>query len=84
MGFHGIESWTYCFAVAGHFATRNPLHETEARDILRNVTGLPVTCSHELSSSLGGPRRALTSVLYERLINLLDRLIAATQSIMTK
>ncbi len=72
------------FAVAGHFATRNPLHETEARDILRNITGLPVTCSHELSSSLGGPRRALTAVLNARLINLLDRLITATQSIMTQ
>ncbi|MFL2845795.1 MAG: hydantoinase/oxoprolinase N-terminal domain-containing protein [Candidatus Puniceispirillaceae bacterium] len=72
------------FAVAGHFATRNPLHETEARDILRNITGLPVTCSHELSSSLGGPRRALTAVLNARLINLLDRLITATQNIMAQ
>ena len=72
------------FAVAGHFATRNPLHETKARDILRNITGLPVTCSHELSSSLGGPRRALTAVLNARLINLLDRLITATQSIMAR
>ena len=42
------------FAVAGHFATRNPLHETKTRDLLRKITGLPVTCSHELSSSLGG------------------------------
>ena len=79
-----LKSEVSAFAVAGHFATRNPLHETEARDILRNVTGLPVTCSHELSSSLGGPRRALTAVLNARLINLLDRLITATQSIMAQ
>ncbi|MGB2408906.1 MAG: aspartate-semialdehyde dehydrogenase, partial [Paracoccaceae bacterium] len=32
------------------------LDEDEARDILRETTGLPVTCSHELSSALGGPR----------------------------
>ena len=79
-----LKSEVSAFAVAGHFATRNPLHETEARDVLRNVTGLPVTCSHELSSSLGGPRRALTAVLNARLINLLDRLITATQNIMAQ
>ena len=71
------------FAVAGHFATRNPDHEIRARDLLRELGGAPVTCSHELSSSLGGPRRALTAVLNARLINLLDRLVAATESIMT-
>ena len=66
------------FAVASHFATRNPEHEIAAREILRSVTGLPVTCSHELSSSLGGPRRALTAMLNARLINLLEKLVAAT------
>lgn len=72
------------FAIAGHFATRNPEHETTARDLLREMTGLPITCSHELSSSLGGPRRALTAVLNARLINLLERLVKATEAIMTK
>ena len=66
------------FAVASHFATRNPEHELQARDILRDITSLPVTCSHELSSSLGGPRRALTAMLNARLINLLEKLIEAT------
>ena len=70
------------YAVAGHFATRNPAHESHTRDLLRDLTGVPVTCSHELSSSLGGPRRALTAVLNARLINLLDRLVAATEGIM--
>ena len=70
------------FAVAAHFATRNPAHEITARDILRETTGLPVTCSHELSSALGGLRRALTAVLNARLVNLLERLIAATETIM--
>ena len=78
-----LKSEVSAFAIAGYFATRNPLHETKARDILRDITGLPVTCSHELSSSLGGPRRALTAVLNARLINLLEQLITATQSIMT-
>ena len=72
------------FAVAGHFATRNPDHETRARDLLLELGTAPVTCSHELSSSLGGPRRALTAVLNARLVNLLDRLVAATESIMAE
>ena len=72
------------YAVAAHFATRNPAHESRARDIIRDVTGCPVTCSHELSSALGGPRRALTAVLNARLINLLDQLVAATESIMAE
>ena len=69
-------------AIAGHFAVRNPEHEAKARDHLREKTGLPVTCSHELSSALGGPKRALTALLNARLIDLLDRQIAATDKIM--
>ena len=79
---NATEGEVSAYAVAGHFATRNPAHESRARDLLRDLTGAPVTCSHELSSSLGGPRRALTAVLNARLINLLDRLVAATEGIM--
>lgn len=68
-------------AIAGHFAVRNPEHELQARDYLREKTGLPVTCSHELSNALGGPKRALTALLNARLINLLDQQITATSKI---
>ncbi|MGB3832039.1 MAG: hydantoinase/oxoprolinase family protein, partial [Mesorhizobium sp.] len=67
------------FAVCAYFATRNPAHELAARDLIREKTGLPVTCSHELSSKLGGPRRALTTLLNARLISMIDRLVAATE-----
>lgn len=67
------------FAIAGLFAVRNPEHETMVRDIIRKHTKLPVTCSHELSSDLDGPRRALTCVLNARIISLLHHLIAATE-----
>ncbi|MCF2871577.1 hydantoinase/oxoprolinase family protein [Octadecabacter sp. G9-8] len=67
-------------AIASRFATRNPEHEILARDIVRDQTQLPVTCSHELSQSLGGPKRALTAVLNARLIGLIDRLISATET----
>jgi N-methylhydantoinase A/oxoprolinase/acetone carboxylase beta subunit len=67
------------FAVAAQFATRNPAHEIAARDLIRRVTGRPVTCSHELSANLNGPKRALTAVLNARLIGMIDRLVAACE-----
>lgn len=72
------------FAVAARFATRNPAHEIAARDMIRARSGLPVTCSHELSSALGGPKRALTAVLNARLIGMIDRLVDACESHLAK
>jgi len=72
------------FAIAGYFAVRNPAHEIEVRDFLRRHTRLPVTCSHELSSRLGGPRRALTTLLNARLVAMIDRLIGATEDHLAK
>ncbi len=68
------------FAVAGYFAVRNPAHEIRVRDRIRAVTDLPVTCSHELSSKLGGPRRALTTLLNARLVAMIDRLIGSCEA----
>ncbi|MDP3958740.1 MAG: hydantoinase/oxoprolinase family protein [Pseudorhodobacter sp.] len=67
------------FAVAARFATRNNAHELAARDLIRRVTGRPVTCSHELSANLNGPKRALTAVLNARLIGMIDRLVTACE-----
>jgi N-methylhydantoinase A/oxoprolinase/acetone carboxylase beta subunit len=66
------------YAIAGYFSTRNPAHELASRDIVRSATGRSVTCSHELTSQLDGPRRALTCLLNARLIPLIDGLIGAT------
>lgn len=67
------------FAVAGYFAVRNPAHEIRVRDLIRDVSHQPVTCSHELSSKLGGPRRALTTLLNSRLVSMIDRLVGACE-----
>ncbi|MEN8842095.1 MAG: hydantoinase/oxoprolinase family protein [Octadecabacter sp.] len=66
-------------AIAAKFATRNFAHEVAARDVVRDVLDVPVSCSHELSAALGGPKRALTAVLNARLIGLIERLITATE-----
>ncbi len=68
------------FAVAGYFAVRNPAHEQRVRDLILRETGLPVTCSHELSSKLGGPRRALTTLLNARLVGMIGRLVGACEA----
>ncbi|WP_340149896.1 hydantoinase/oxoprolinase family protein [uncultured Sneathiella sp.] len=69
------------FAIAGLFAIRNPEHELRARDIILSHSANSVTCSHELSSKLDGPRRALTSVLNARLINMIHHLITSSEAL---
>ncbi|MEY8841777.1 hydantoinase/oxoprolinase N-terminal domain-containing protein, partial [Cribrihabitans sp. XS_ASV171] len=70
------------YAVAAQFATRNPAHELEAARIIAEVTGRPVTCSHQLSARLNGPKRAVTAVLNARLIGMIDRLIGRAQDVL--
>lgn len=67
------------FAVCAYFAVRNPEHELAVAELIRDRTSLPVTMSHELSARLGGPRRALTTLLNARLIAMIDRLITAME-----
>ena len=70
------------FAVSGYFAVRNPAHEQAVREMVRELTGLPVSCGHELTSALDAPRRALTTVINARLITLLQQLILAVRAIL--
>ncbi|MEO0622866.1 MAG: hydantoinase/oxoprolinase family protein [Pseudomonadota bacterium] len=65
-------------AVCGQFAVRNPEHERRARQLIRERRAIPVTCSHELTAEIGGPRRALTALLNARLTALIDDLIEAS------
>lgn len=69
-------------AISGMFSVRNPAHEVALREKLIEVTGLPVTCGHELSASLDAPRRALTALINARLIPLIKNLIVATRQTM--
>ncbi|MEP1201259.1 hydantoinase/oxoprolinase N-terminal domain-containing protein [Tateyamaria sp.] len=67
------------FAVAAQFATRNPAHEVRVAELARDITGAPVSASHQLSAKLGGPKRALTAVLNARLIGMIDALIGRAE-----
>ena len=63
------------FAVSSYFAVRNPDHELRARDLIEELTGLPVTCGHDLTTRLNSVRRATTVALNARLVPLLRELI---------
>ena len=63
------------FAVSGFAGAINPGHEMGVKRIIREETGLSVTCGHELSNILDFTIRATTAVLNARIIPRLDRLI---------
>ncbi len=67
------------FAIGAAFAVRNPAHELAAKERVRARTGRPVSCSHELSPGLDGPRRALTALLNARLLPAIGQLIEAVR-----
>lgn len=72
------------FAISGYFGVRNPTHELRVRQLVRELTGLPVTCGHELTTHLHAPRRALTVALNARLITLLQQLTLAVRDVLTR
>lgn len=63
------------YAIAACFAVRNPAHEQAAKDLIVARTQKTATCSHELSAKLGGPKRALTTVLNARLVPMIAALL---------
>jgi len=63
------------FAISATFAVRNPAHENQLRAWVQEHCDTPVTCGHELASSLGAPRRALTAALNARMISHVKTLI---------
>lgn len=70
------------FAVAGHYAVRNQAHERKAQELIREITGAPVTASCDLSDSLNGPRRALTAAFNAQIVSLIVQLEAAVRHAM--
>jgi N-methylhydantoinase A/oxoprolinase/acetone carboxylase beta subunit len=70
------------FAVSAYFSVRNPAHEIALRRLVRELTDLPVTCGHELTSKLDAPRRALTCALNARLIPQLQQLVRAVMALL--
>ncbi|NNF53514.1 MAG: hydantoinase/oxoprolinase family protein [Acidimicrobiales bacterium] len=75
-------------AVAGMFAVRNRAHEVAVRDAIAThprLAGVPVTCTHDLTGRLNGPRRAATALanafLTVPVSDLLDAFLSGANSV---
>ncbi len=72
------------FAISSMFGTRNSSHENRLKRLVVELAGLPVICGHELASSLGAPRRALTAALNARMVPPITELIGSVQKILAQ
>jgi N-methylhydantoinase A/oxoprolinase/acetone carboxylase beta subunit len=72
------------FAISSMFGTRNASHEIRLKQLVTELTSMPVICGHELASSLGAPRRALTAALNARMVPPIKELITSVQKNLTR
>ncbi|MCP4766089.1 MAG: hydantoinase/oxoprolinase family protein [Gammaproteobacteria bacterium] len=72
------------FAISSMFGTRNSSHENRLKQLVTEITEMPVICGHELASSLGAPRRALTAALNARMVPAIKELINSVQTILER
>ncbi len=63
------------FAVSSYFSNRNPEHELAVKIAIKELTGHPVVCGHELSQDLGAYERAITAFLNAQLIPITHKFI---------
>ena len=72
------------FAVSGYAGAINPAHELKLKRIIREETGLFVTCGHELSDILNFKTRAHTAMLNARIIPKLAKLLLDLERVLEK
>jgi len=72
------------FAISSMFGTRNSSHENRLKQMVTELTDMPVICGHELASSLGAPRRALTAALNARMVPAIKELVGSVQTILAR
>ncbi len=65
------------FAISSYFSIRNPEHELKVKNLLNELTGLPIVCGHELSQDLGAYERGVTAYLNAQLLPIADQFINA-------
>ena len=79
-----LQDQVSAFAISSMFGTRNSSHENRLKALVTELTGMPVICGHELASSLGAPRRALTVALNARMVPAIKELIASVKKILER
>lgn len=72
-----VKNKVAAFAVSSFFSNRNSDHELRVRKIVRDLTGLPVVCGHELSQELGAYDRSITAYLNAQLLPITHKFIGS-------
>lgn len=70
------------FSVSSYCSVRNPEHEITTRDYIRETTGKPVVCGHELTSKLGFHERTVTAALNARILPTIEKLINSVKKVL--
>jgi len=70
------------YGVSAYGGVRNPEHEIKARQMIQDLTGLPVVCGHELTSNLNSIRRAITVAFNARLIPVIRELLMSIREVL--
>ncbi|UGV40973.1 hydantoinase/oxoprolinase family protein [Methanococcoides orientis] len=68
------------FAVSSYFSIRNNEHELRVKEIIRNITGMPVVCAHELSQDLGAFERAVTAFFNAQLLPITEKFMSSVET----
>ena len=79
-----LQDQASAFAISSMFGTRNSAHENILKTMVTELTAMPVICGHELASSLGAPRRALTAALNARMVPPIKELIGSVSTILER
>ncbi len=77
-----LKAGVKAFAVSGYAGVRNPEHEQKVKSLLAEMTGLPVTCGHELSDLLDYCTRANTAVYNAMIVHYIERLLADLEQVL--
>ena len=80
-----VKNQVSAFAVSSYFSVRNPDHEFQVKEIIREITSkdgdsYPVVCGHELAQSLGTYERGITAYLNAMLLPVTRRFVNAVVS----
>ncbi|UGV41639.1 hydantoinase/oxoprolinase family protein [Methanococcoides orientis] len=75
-----VKNKVSAFAVSSYFSVRNPEHELKVKEIITELTGMPVICGHELSQSLGAYDRGITAFLNAQLLPIANQFMKTVAS----
>jgi N-methylhydantoinase A/oxoprolinase/acetone carboxylase beta subunit len=70
------------YGISAYGGVRNPSHEIKAREMVKELTGLPVICGHDLTSALNSIRRAITVAFNARLVPVIRELLTSIKDVL--